>query len=100
MKTALIIGSLLLLLGIGGCSRNSDSRNPLLGRYELVGRDNSGQIVFTGTISLESLEQNYLKGKCSIIKLKNAPEGFMEKDGRCEGLVEGKNLSIDTRTLA
>ena len=88
MKTACVAA--LFLVGIVGCNRSEISRNPLLGQYELVGRDKSGQTVFTGTMSIHSLEQNHLKGKCRIIRSKVAPAGLLDQDATCEGLLEGK----------
>lgn len=74
-------------------------QNAVLGRYELVGHDNSGQLVFTGTISLTSFEQNHLKGQCIIVKEKSAPEGIVDKNGNCEGRADGAMINIDTAPL-
>lgn len=96
MKTVLAVSSLILLMGISQCHRYADNRqSSMLGRYEVVGHDNSGELVFTGTISLVSLEQNHLKGQCIIARQKNAPEGLFEKNGSCEGLMDGKKVSMD-----
>lgn len=96
MKSILAVSSLILLMGIYQCNRYSNNlQSSMLGRYELVGYDNSGQLVFTGTISLMSLEQNHLKGQCTLAREKDAPEGLFEKNGGCEGLVDGKKVSFD-----
>jgi hypothetical protein len=68
----------------------------MLGRYELVAHDNAGRLVFTGTISLTSLEQKHLKGQCIVVREKNAPEGLHDENGGCEGLIDGKMVSIDS----
>jgi hypothetical protein len=79
-----------------GCSRHpAVPPSPILGRYELTGYDNSGQLIFTGVISFESLEQNYLKAKCVITRNQNAPEGLYDKNGGCEGEIDGKKLDLD-----
>lgn len=96
MKTILAVSSLILLMGTYQCSRYPNNpQSSMLGQYELVGYDNSGQLVFTGTISLISLEQNHLKGQCTIAREKYAPEGLVEKNGGCEGLMDGKKVSFD-----
>ena len=64
MKRGFLVSSLLLLVAVSQCDTLSNkTSNPLLGRYELAGRDNSGRLAFTGTISFMSLEQNHLKGQ-------------------------------------
>ena len=68
----------------------------MLGRYELVAHDNAGRQVFTGTISFTSLEQKHLKGQCTVVREKNAPEGLLDEYGGCEGLIDGKRVSIDS----
>jgi hypothetical protein len=95
MKTVVTILSLILLVGTCQCNGSSNPRNPMLGEYELVAHGNSGQLVFTGTISLLSLDQNHLKGQCIIKTQSAAPEGLFDENGGCEGLVEGKSISID-----
>jgi hypothetical protein len=67
----------------------------MLGRYELAGYDSSGRLIFTGAISLMSLEQNQLKGQCTIAREKDAPEGLFDQNGGCEGSVDGKKVTID-----
>jgi hypothetical protein len=98
MKTVLLLSSLLLLVvTISQCDNHSNKTdNPILGQYELTGRDNSGQLVFTGTISFVSVEQNLLKGPCKITRTPNAPEGLYDKDGNCEALMEGKKIDFDS----
>jgi len=36
-----------------------------------------------------------LKGQCVIVRQNNAPEGVVEKNGGCEGLMDGKKVSMD-----
>lgn len=99
MKTVFLVSSLLLLTAISQCDNHSNTTsNSILGRYELAGRDNSGQLVFTGTISFVSLEQNHLKGQCKIVGEQSAPEG-LEKDGNCEALMDGKKIDLDSAPL-
>ncbi len=100
MKTVFLVLSLLLLVAISQCDNHSNkTSNSILGRYELAGRDNSGQLAFTGTISFVSLEQNHLKGQCKIIREQNGPEGLYEKDGNCEALIDGKKIGLDSAPL-
>lgn len=89
--------SLIFLLGFTQCNRlPSNLESSTLGNYELVGHDSSGQLIYTGTMSLVSLEQNHLKGHCTIAREKNAPEGLLDENGGCEGLLDGKMVSIDS----
>jgi len=100
MKTVFLLSSLLLLVAISQCDNHSNkTSNSILGRYELTGRDNSGQLAFTGTISFVSLEQNHLKGQCKIIRQQSAPDGLYEKDGNCEALMDGKKIGLDSAPL-
>jgi hypothetical protein len=84
--------ALILVMSFTHCGRQS----PMLGLYDVTGHDTSGRLVFMGTISLLSLEQNHLKGKCTIKWEKDARDGALDEDGGCEGLIEGKVISIDT----
>lgn len=95
MKPILAALLLTLLTGFAYCSRHHNPQSAILGQYELAGYDDAGRLVFTGTISLMSLEQNHLKGRCTIARGEYAPEGLLEKDGGCEGLMDGKQVSID-----
>ena len=95
MRTVLAILSLMLLLGLWQCNRNRSVVNSMLGDYELVGYDNSGQLAFTGTIKVRSVDQNHLKGRCLINRQKNAPEGVLDNNADCEALVDGKKVSFD-----
>jgi hypothetical protein len=95
MKTLLVV-SLIFLMGISQCHKSAQkTENSLLGEYELTGYNNSGLLVFNGTISLESLEQNHLKGKCKIERRQEAPAGLLDQDTNCEALTNGKKLSMD-----
>ena len=97
MKLIPSLTVLVLVLGFAQCNRCPGGRqSPILGRYEVAGHDTSGRLIFTGAISLSSLEQNHLKGRCTIKWEKNAPDGVFDEDGGCEGLIEGKLISIDT----
>ena len=94
MKTILIVLPLIFTMGM--CDPNPNNhRRPILGRYELVGHDTSGRLVFTGTISLKSLEQNHLKGQCTIVREKDAAEGVLNQQGGCEGSLDGKKVNLD-----
>jgi len=94
MRTVLAILSLILLLGFCQCNRNRSVVNPMLGKYELVAHDNSGQLAFTGTITVQSVDQNHLKGRCLINRQKDAPEGVLDNNTGCEALVDGKKVSF------
>lgn len=89
--------SLPLLVAFSQCDNyGNKNRNPVLGTFELQGRDNTGQLAFAGTISFDSLELNHLKGPCKIIRQQNASERLFETDGNCEALMEGKKISVDS----
>lgn len=88
---------LILVMGFAQCNRCPGSRqSPMLGHYEVAGHDTSGRLIFRGAISLMSLEQNHVKGTCTIKWEKNALDGVFDEDGDCEGLIEGKVISIDS----
>ena len=71
----------------------------MLGEYELVAHDNSGQLAFTGTIKVQSVDQNHLKGRCLIKREKSAPNGVLDNNTGCEALVDGKKVSFDLAPL-
>ena len=88
--------TIILLLSLSACYRFAGApQSPLLGEYDLVGRDTSGQVVFTGVISLVSIDQNHVKGHCTIARKQNAPEGLLDQNGNCEALLEGNKVSLD-----
>ena len=96
MKVLLSVSSLILLLGFGQCIRPSSPQNPLLGGYVLSGYDSSGRHIFNAAISFVSLEQNQLKGQCTIARKKDAPEGIFDQNyGDCDGSVDGEKVTID-----
>lgn len=96
MKIPLAVFSLLVLLLSAQCSRQPAApQNPLLGRYALSGYDDSGQLIFTGEISFESIEQNNVKGQYKLVKKKNAPEALYDNNAAFEGSIDGKKLSLD-----
>jgi hypothetical protein len=96
MLKLVIIATLALSCALGSCNRKpATPRDPRLGGYVLSGYDNSGQFIFTGTISLRSLEQNFVKGECTISRNENAPEGLLDDRGPCEGLIEGTRIEMD-----
>ena len=87
---------LVLLTVVCQCNRCSKTApNPLLGNYDLTAYDNSGRLVFTGTIHLETIEQNHLKGRCKIVREKNAPEYVLDQNPQCEALIDGKTIDFD-----
>lgn len=96
MKRIAGLTLLILVMGLTQCNRCPGSRSPILGLYDVSGYDTSGRLTFTGAISLRSLEQNLVKGKCTTKWEKNAPDGALDQDSICEGLIEGKVISIDT----
>lgn len=97
MKQVLALSLLIFVMGSSYCDRHPASpQSSILGRYQLTAHDNAGRLVFTGTISLTSLEQDHLKGQCTVVREKNAPEGLLDENGGCEGLIEGKMVNIDS----
>lgn len=96
MKVLLLVSCLLLMFGFARCNKGpNESQNPWLGDYALKGYDESGNLVFTGTISLLSIEQNDVKGQCRVTRESNAPEGIYDKQGECGGLLQGKKVDLD-----
>src|SRR6266478_3970812 len=97
MKQISCLTLLALVMGLAQCNRWPGShQSPMLGLYEVSGYDTSGRLIFTGAISLLSLEKNLVKGRCTIKWEKSAPEGRLDEDGGCQGLIEGKAISIDS----
>lgn len=87
---------ILLLMGLCQCTRHPNKpQSTLLGRYTLTAHDNSGRLAFTGSISLTSVEQNLLKGQCSIVREPTAPAGLLNQTPRCEALMDGKAVTVD-----
>ena len=85
-----------LALGFAQCKRSSTTpSNPWLGHYELTGYDVTDKIIYTGTMSLLSLEGTHLKGNCTIKPEKDAPEGLLDQNSRCEGIVSGRTVEVD-----
>ena len=99
MKFLLAMLSLLVLLLGAQCSRQPAApQNSILGRYALAGYDNSGQLIFTGEISLESLAQDRLKGQCVVTRSKNAPAFLSDSSGDCAGIMrDAKNWNWISR---
>lgn len=95
MKTLLALLSLIFLIGVANCNRHANPASSILGQYELVGNDNSGQRAFTGTISLTSVEQNLINGQCKIIRERDAAPTILDQTPRCQALLEGKKITID-----
>lgn len=95
MKTLLAVLSLIFLIGIGNCNRQVNPASSILGYYELVGRDHSGQRAFTGTISLTSIEEQHINGQCEIVREKDADPGVLDQTPRCQAFLEGKKITID-----
>lgn len=97
MKLIPLLTLLVLVMGFAQCNRwRGRHQSPMLGLYDVAGYDTSGRLIFTGAISLMSVEQNLVKGRCTIKWEKSAPEGRLDEDGGCQGLIEGKVISIDT----
>lgn len=95
MKAILAISGLIVLLGLTHCNQVNNSHAAMLGRYELVGHDDVGRLIFTGTISLTSVDQSDLKGQCKVVKAIEAFEGSVDKDGPCEGTIAGNKVMLD-----
>jgi len=96
MKTIRFLLALILLTVVCQCNQHPQkSEHPILGYYDLTVYDNSGLLVFTGTIQLETLEQNQLKGQCSIVREKNGPQIPWNDQGPCEALLQGKTIGFD-----
>lgn len=86
---------LILVTGLVDCSRHSSSEGSLIGNYELQGHEYSGQLIFTGAILITSLENSELKGMCKVVKVNEAFEGAVSKDGPCEAKVSGDKITLD-----
>lgn len=97
MKQLLALSALIFVMGSSYCDRRQTRpQSSVLGQYELSAHDNSGRLIFTGTISLTSLEQNHLKGQCTIVREKNVPASLRDESASCEGMMEGKTVTIDS----
>jgi hypothetical protein len=97
MKQLVALMWLILVIGACSCDRGfTGPRHSVLGEYQLSAYDNSGRVAFTGTIVLTTLEQDHLKGRCAIVREKNAPEGLLDQNSECEGLIDGDEVNIDT----
>ncbi len=69
MKQILALSWLIFVLGSSYCDRHpANPRGSILGRYELSGHDDSGRMVFAGTISFTSQEQQHLKSSLARLK--------------------------------
>ena len=95
MKVLLGFLALFFLIGVAACHRSTSSAPSMLGSYELTGYNNSGQRVFTGTISLMSIDEKYINGQCSIIRERDAPPTILDQKPRCQALLEEKKITID-----
>lgn len=95
MKAHLRLLALIFLIGVDNCNRPANPVPSILGRYELIGYNKSGQRVFTGTISLTSLDQKYMNGECSIVRERDAAPTILDQNPRCRALQEEKKITID-----
>ena len=96
LKAIHLVFCVVLLMAVCQCHRfRQTTRHPVLGAYDLTAHDNSGLLVFTGTIMLESIEQNHLKGRCNIVREQNAPVYVVSQNAACEALLEGRKISFD-----
>ena len=96
MRSSLAVFVLIVVMLSAQCSRHTaDLQHPLLGRYALAGYDDSGRLIFTGEISLVSLERNFVKGQCTIKRERDAPGALHDHSGDCGGLFDGKKLDLD-----
>lgn len=87
--------ALFFLVGLATCHRSASPAPSILGLYELTGYDNSGQRVFTGTISLTSLDQKYINGQCSLVRERNAAPTILDQNPRCRAELEEKKITVD-----
>ena len=95
MKTLLAVISLTFLIGVANCNRRPNPASSILGQYELVGYDNSGQRAFTGRISLTVFDQTRVNGECKIIRERDAAATILDQNPSCQALLEGKKITID-----
>ncbi|MGH9931402.1 MAG: hypothetical protein ACREA9_19520 [Pyrinomonadaceae bacterium] len=92
MKTIVIL-TLVLMVGFGQCGHSRD-QSSWVGTYDLQGRDYSGTLIFNGAISIASHQNNELRGMCKVVKVTEAFEGVVNKDGPCEGKVAGDRVTL------
>lgn len=95
MKALSRLLALIFLICVANCNRPANPVASMLGRYEFIGYNNSGQRVFTGTISLTSLDQKYMNGQCSIVRERDAAPTILDQNPRCRALLEEKKITID-----
>jgi hypothetical protein len=95
MKVVLRLLTLFLLVGMATCHRSAAPAPSIIGFYELTAYNNSGQRVFTGTISLTSVDQKYISGQCSIVRERDAAPTILDQSSRCRAELEEKKITID-----
>ena len=69
-------------------------RRPLFVNYNVQGREGSGRVIFKGTISLTSFENNELNGTCKVVKVENTFAGTVDKDGPCIAEIAGEKITF------
>jgi hypothetical protein len=91
----MVVLLLVILVGIGYCG-HSRNQKPLVGNYDLQGRDYSGKLIFNGAIRITSFENMELNGTCKVVELDHRFEGAVNKNnGPCEGKVSGDEITLD-----
>jgi hypothetical protein len=81
-------------MNFAGCNHRANPTSAILGEYELVGLNDSGQRAFTGTIALTSVDPNYINGQCKIIGERDAAPAILDQNPRCQALLEGKKITV------
>lgn len=96
IKAMVSLSCLIVLIGFSRCNHPAaNHENSILGQYELVGFDSNGNKIVEGTISLQSVNNAFVEGRCRLKKLADGESRFYDKDGLCQGEFDGKNLELD-----
>ena len=94
MKAMIIVG-LVFLASLAGCHHPSRSQTSLLGIFDLKAYDKSGRKAFTGIIDLTAVNPIGFKGRCTIVREKDASEGVFDQNAPCDATLQGKKVNID-----
>ena len=92
MKIVTILLISIVFSGCIGC--RAYRRSSLEGTYDLQARDDAGNLVFEGTISLTSVSGEEVRGDCKVVKVTES-FGFSKDPGRCEGTRSGDKIFLD-----
>lgn len=94
MKALVRLLLIMLLLSTANCRRANPTAS-ILGSYDLIGYNSSGQRVFTGIVSLTSQAQNLIEGQCTLVREKDAGPAIVDQQPHCQAELKGKKITVD-----